>query len=132
MKGCEQLWLEEKDKIIQQLPVLLEGSQRYIHHFNLGNLQIKADFFFILREINFHEAQYLVAVLASEETPLIVGTLSVVTNLAAFSVNQEHFRVSGLNSVLPKLILSSNRPIKQKACILTANMAINEKNNQGT
>nr|CAG4649797.1 EOG090X0H1B [Scapholeberis mucronata]SVE93969.1 EOG090X0H1B [Scapholeberis mucronata] len=72
LKGCEQLWLEEKDKIIQQLPVLLESSQ---------------------------------------------------------SVNQEHFRESGLISVLPKLILSSNRLVKQKACILTANTAINEKNN---
>jgi hypothetical protein len=77
------------------------------------------------------EAQNLVAVLASNETPLISGTLAAVANLAAFSTNQENFREAGLIPVLSKLILKSSRQIKLKACSVIANMAINEKNNAG-
>lgn len=83
------------------------------------------------REINLQEAQYLAAVLASNETPLILGTLTIVANLAVFSVNQDKFREAGLIAVLPKLVLHSNRQIKQKTCLVVTNMAMNEKNNNG-
>ncbi len=69
--------------------------------------------------------------LASNETPLILGTFTTVANLAAFSTNQDNFREAGLITVLSKLILKSNRQIKLKACLVVANMAMNEKNNAG-
>ena len=69
--------------------------------------------------------------LTSDEPPLILGSLSVVTNLAVFTTNQNTLREAGLISVLPKLILHSSRQIKQKTCEVVANMAINEKNNAG-
>lgn len=77
------------------------------------------------------EAQKLAAVLASNETPLILGTLAAVANLTAFSTNQENFREAGLIPVLSKLIMKSSRQIKLKACLVIANMAMNEKNNAG-
>lgn len=85
----------------------------------------------LFREIGLQEAQYFSAIFASEETPLISGALTVVSNLAAFARNQEIFREAGLFCVLPKLMLHSNGQIKQNACIVVANMAINEKNNTG-
>ncbi|KAK4024019.1 armadillo repeat-containing protein 10 [Daphnia magna] len=108
LKECEQLWDAEKDSITQKLPDLLSDSHR---------------------EISLQEAQYLAAVLASNETPLILGTLTIVANLAVFSVNQDKFREAGLIAVLPKLVLHSNRQIKQKTCLVVTNMAMNEKNN---
>lgn len=86
---------------------------------------------FSLREISFQEAQYLTAILVSNENPLILGALSVLVNLAVFSSNQEKLREAGLIAVLPKLILNPTRQLKQKACTVAANMAINEKNNAG-
>lgn len=77
------------------------------------------------------EAQNLAAVLASNETPLILGTLTAVANLAAFSTNQDNFREAGLITSLSKLMLKSNRQIKLKSCVVIANMAMNEKNNAG-
>ncbi|XP_046459142.1 uncharacterized protein LOC124205699 [Daphnia pulex] len=108
LKELEQLWFNDKDNIIQNLPDLLSNNQR---------------------EITLQEAQNLAAVLASNETPLILGTLTAVANLAAFSTNQDHFREAGLITVLSKLILKSNRQIKLKSCVVVANMAMNEKNN---
>nr|CAG4651441.1 EOG090X0H1B [Simocephalus serrulatus]SVE94589.1 EOG090X0H1B [Simocephalus serrulatus] len=110
LKEVEQLWLDEKDKIIQQLGDLLSIPQR---------------------EITFQEAQYLTAILASNDDSLTLGALSVLVNLAVFSSNQENLREAGLIAVLPKLILNPTRQLKQKACMVAANMAINEKNNAG-
>nr|CAH0098800.1 unnamed protein product [Daphnia galeata] len=108
MKECEQLWLSEKDNIITNLTDLLGNNQR---------------------EISLQEARKLAAVLASNDTPLILGTLAAVANLTAFSTNQENFREAGLIPVLSKLIMKSSRQIKLKACLVIANMAMNEKNN---
>nr|CAG4637459.1 EOG090X0H1B [Ceriodaphnia reticulata]SVE73279.1 EOG090X0H1B [Ceriodaphnia reticulata] len=108
LKECEQLWLVEKENIMQHLPELLSDSQR---------------------EISFQEAQYLAAMLTSDETQLILGALTVIANLAVFSANQDTLREAGLIAVLPKLILHSNRQIKQKTFAVVTNMAINEKNN---
>lgn len=87
--------------------------------------------FFYNREISFEEAQYLTAVLASNENPLILGALAVIANLAVFSSNQDKLRDAGLVAILPKLIFHTTRQIKQRACTVAANMAINEKNNAG-
>lgn len=73
----------------------------------------------------------MAAVLASNETPLILGILTAVANLAAFSTNQDNFREAGLITVLSKFILKSNRQIKLKSCLVVTNMAMNEKNNAG-
>nr|SVE74532.1 EOG090X0H1B [Daphnia barbata] len=83
LKECEQLWLSENDMIMSKLPDLLSNSHR---------------------EINFQQAQCLAAVLASNDTALILGTLTVMANLAVFSTNQDNFRESCNEEMVPSLL----------------------------
>lgn len=142
LKECEQLWLAEKESITQNLPDLLGNSHKYVMclkyisvmiglHKEFNGLIHRNPLIHFTREICLQEAQYLAAVLASNETPLILGTLKVVANLAVFSSNQDKFREAGIIAILPKLVLHSSRQIKQKSCLVAANMAMNEKNNNG-
>lgn len=88
------------------------------------------------RELTDREARHLVAALNSEDGPLVSELLAAAANYAAFRSNHDRFIQAGLIALLPKLLLSTTtsssiRAVRQKACCVAANMALNEENHSG-
>ena len=80
------------------------------------------------RELTPYESRSLVALLHSEDEEKIARTLVTISNLAAFTRNQEGLREAGLLVVLPSL-LAHNNPASQLAAVrAAANLALNTGN----
>lgn len=103
------MWAEEREAILRNLPDLLSNTSG--------------------RELTDFEALQLVSTaLGCSDPALVAEALSAATNYAAFRSNQDRLRQAGLVAALPKILVQGNRAVRQKACGVAANMALNESN----
>ena len=80
------------------------------------------------RELTPYESRSLVALLHSEDEEKIAQTLVTISNLAAFTRNQEGLREAGMLVVLPSLLASHSPPIQLAAIRAASNLALNTGN----
>ena len=80
------------------------------------------------RELTPYESRSLVALLHSEDEEKIAQTLVTISNLAAFTRNQEGLREAGMLVVLPSLLAHNNQPSQLAAVRAAANLALNTGN----
>ena len=80
------------------------------------------------RELTPYESRSLVALLHSEDEEKIARTLVTISNLAAFTRNQEGLREAGMLVVLPSLLAHNNQPSQLAAIRAAANLALNTGN----
>ena len=80
------------------------------------------------RELTPYESRSLVALLHSEDEEKIARTLVTISNLAAFTRNQEGLREAGMLVVLPSLLAHHNSATQLAAVRAAANLALNTGN----
>ena len=80
------------------------------------------------RELTPYESRSLVALLHSEDEEKIAQTLVTISNLAAFTRNQEGLREAGMLVILPSLLAHNNHASQLAAVRAAANLALNTGN----
>lgn len=80
------------------------------------------------RELTPYEGRSLVALLHCEDREKIGRTLVTISNLAAFTRNQELLREAGVLVRLPPLLAGADRAVTMGAAMAAANLALNTAN----
>lgn len=80
------------------------------------------------RELTPYESRSLVALLHCQDDQKIARTLVTISNLAAFTRNQDLLREAGILLILPSLLSHSDHQVQLAAVRAAANLALNTGN----